>query len=370
MATILIPTIQDDIHAAAVALVLDKAGHCPIRWFCGDLPQTCTASYSVATRTPETMSLHDSRSELPLDDVDVFWNRRIGAPIVKQALVPSDKQVATEQSTHFVRGLLMAISDSTFSINDYRSAIAAENKILQLHVARDVAFSLPETLTSNDPRSIRRFLREHEDTGTIFKSFKPVTWEGQDRIAILYTSMVQVDALPTDSLLQLSPSIFQAYVPKAFEVRVTCMGAELVAAQLHSQSTRHGVVDWRLASHEEMQISRINLPDDVARKCRALMKRLGLVFGCFDFIVTPAGEYVFLEINQMGQFLWIEDANPEFPLLEMFCDFIASGAPNFRYTPSRRQLSYWDVRDSAVALIEEDHQVHLKSEHFAHIVHE
>lgn len=104
--------------------------------------------------------------------------------------------------------------------------------------------------------------------------------------------------------------------------------------------------------------------------CRALMKRLGLVFGCFDFIVTPAGEYVFLEINQMGQFLWIEEANPDFPLLQMFCDFITSGDPDFRYTAPRRQLSYWDVRDSAVALIEEAHQVHLEPEHFAHIVHE
>ena len=31
-----------------------------------------------------------------------------------------------------------------------------------------------------------------------------------------------------------------------------------------------------------------------------------LVFGAIDMIVTPAGEYVFLEINANGQYLWIE----------------------------------------------------------------
>jgi glutathione synthase/RimK-type ligase-like ATP-grasp enzyme len=31
-----------------------------------------------------------------------------------------------------------------------------------------------------------------------------------------------------------------------------------------------------------------------------------LNFGCFDFIVTPEGEYVFLECNPNGQWLWIE----------------------------------------------------------------
>lgn len=32
------------------------------------------------------------------------------------------------------------------------------------------------------------------------------------------------------------------------------------------------------------------------------MRKLGIIFGCFDFIVTPDEEYVFLEVNPMGQF--------------------------------------------------------------------
>jgi glutathione synthase/RimK-type ligase-like ATP-grasp enzyme len=33
---------------------------------------------------------------------------------------------------------------------------------------------------------------------------------------------------------------------------------------------------------------------------------MGLNFGCIDLIVRPTGDYVFLECNPNGQWLWIE----------------------------------------------------------------
>jgi D-alanine-D-alanine ligase-like ATP-grasp enzyme len=35
------------------------------------------------------------------------------------------------------------------------------------------------------------------------------------------------------------------------------------------------------------------------------MQRMNLCFGSLDFIVTPEGEHVFLEVNPVGQFGWI-----------------------------------------------------------------
>ena len=31
-----------------------------------------------------------------------------------------------------------------------------------------------------------------------------------------------------------------------------------------------------------------------------------LVFGAFDFIITPEGQWIFLEVNPNGQWLWLE----------------------------------------------------------------
>jgi D-alanine-D-alanine ligase-like ATP-grasp enzyme len=38
------------------------------------------------------------------------------------------------------------------------------------------------------------------------------------------------------------------------------------------------------------------------------MEHLGLVYGAFDFIVTPEGRYVFLEVNPGGAYMWVEAA--------------------------------------------------------------
>lgn len=36
------------------------------------------------------------------------------------------------------------------------------------------------------------------------------------------------------------------------------------------------------------------------------MDELGLVYGALDFVVTPDGQWVFLEVNPGGQFGWLQ----------------------------------------------------------------
>jgi hypothetical protein len=367
VATILIPTIQDDIHAAAVALVLERDGHRPIRWFCGNVPTAAQASFAIGTATPQSATLHDAGGAFDFDAVDVFWNRRVHNPIIEDELDGGDREFALRESKRFVRGLLMTLPDDVFAVNDYHRASAAENKLLQLRAARAVGLAVPETLVSNDPLRIRAFLAQHAAAGTICKSFRPVTWDGEKQVAILYTTKITADDLPSDAMLQLAPAIFQGYVPKAYEVRVTAMGQELFAARLDSQRSEERAVDWRIESGG-LAIEPMVLPDAVAQRCRALMAHLGLLFGCFDFVVTPAGEYVFLEINQMGQFLWKEETCAKLPLLQAFCDFLISRDPGFRYQPRAAHVGFRDVFDEACAMIERDRREQVQPRSYRHIV--
>jgi hypothetical protein len=95
-------------------------------------------------------------------------------------------------------------------------------------------------------------------------------------------------------------------VPKAYEVRITMCGSLALGVRLWSQDTSRGKLDWRRA-YGELKMEAMEIPAEVQRRCARLLRHLGIVFGCFDFIVTPAGEWVFLEMNQMGQFLFLED---------------------------------------------------------------
>jgi pyruvate carboxylase len=46
----------------------------------------------------------------------------------------------------------------------------------------------------------------------------------------------------------------------------------------------------------------------VACGVTGLMRSLGLRFGALDFLVTPEGEWVFLEVNPNGQRAFVEQA--------------------------------------------------------------
>ena len=48
------------------------------------------------------------------------------------------------------------------------------------------------------------------------------------------------------------------------------------------------------------------MPDEIKKACVDLTKYYGLEFGAIDLVLTPEGNYVFLEINPNGQWAWIE----------------------------------------------------------------
>ena len=73
------------------------------------------------------------------------------------------------------------------------------------------------------------------------------------------------------------------------------------------------------------------LPEEIADKCRRYLQHMGLNFGCFDFIVTPDGEYVFLECNPNGQWLWVELATG-LKIADAIADFLSSqSAKNIKH---------------------------------------
>jgi glutathione synthase/RimK-type ligase-like ATP-grasp enzyme len=146
--------------------------------------------------------------------------------------------------------------------------------------------------------------------------------------------------------------IFQEKIDKAHELRVTILGEHVVTARLLSQETEATRVDWR-AGMGRVRVEPDRLPPDVEQACLRLMRRLGILFGAFDFIVTPEGEHVFLEVNPSGQFLWVEEACPDLLLLAPFVDFLLARRPDFRWQPTPGAVHHADWRPRSAARIED-----------------
>jgi glutathione synthase/RimK-type ligase-like ATP-grasp enzyme len=105
----------------------------------------------------------------------------------------------------------------------------------------------------------------------------------------------------------LSPAIYQALVPKRFDLRVTIVGQRIFAAAIDSQSDPAAVVDWRHTDNPRLPHHSVSLPEHVADKLLRLMDSFRLTFGAIDMIHTPDDDYVFLEVNPSGQWLWLDD---------------------------------------------------------------
>lgn len=83
---------------------------------------------------------------------------------------------------------------------------------------------------------------------------------------------------------------------------------------------------------------RLALRDDAA--LRRLMESLGLVFGCIDLVAGEHDVLHVLEINQAGQFLFVEHDTPELPLLRATAAMLAVGRPDHSLDTIADDVSY------------------------------
>ncbi|RMF66773.1 MAG: hypothetical protein D6740_12690, partial [Alphaproteobacteria bacterium] len=337
---IVIATIAEDVHARAVRRGLERLGHEALLFYTSAYPdhlcQTIALgpgedpSWHMRLKVEERAAEGERRGDeearalaeyaleegaAELGDADVIWARRIRMPQPPPVVSKEDHAFAARELRFFHNALWHAVAPDAFWVNPFAAARRADSKLLQLRLARAAGLTIPETLVSNDPGEIRAFLQAHRETGVVYKPFAVNSWEEDGGMLATLTSTVSEKDLPDDEVLRATPNILQRRVPKAYEVRLTIMGAHAVAVRIDSQNHPSGAVDWRNIFPEELPLSPLTLPEDVVARCRAVMKALGIVFGCMDLIVTPGGEVVFLEVNEMGQWLWIEFRLPDVPLL-------------------------------------------------------
>jgi glutathione synthase/RimK-type ligase-like ATP-grasp enzyme len=339
---ILIHTIPADAHAAAVQIALSEKNVKSQTWYLGDLP----SSQKLSTRLPcdkkSSFSIIDEIGGQHInEEFDVVWHRRVGElQPVSPCIQEVDRLFVQREVKRFTSAAITAIGLDAFWVNGVAQSKYADDKILQLEIAKRVGLKIPETLASNSLHEVQAFFKELNEQKVIYKPFRAYSWRYSDHQLVCYTRIISVDDLPNEQSMSACPGIFQAYIEKAFELRVTVMGNHVTAAALYAKDKE----DWRMSTEtKELEAKEFKLPEKIENQCLELMKKLDLVFGCIDLIVTPEGDYVFLEVNEMGQFLWVEFMLPQYRLLDAFTDFLISKDPKFTWDPKNSRISYESV---------------------------
>lgn len=264
-----------------------------------------------------TVDQEFSYSILGQQNFDAIWFRRTKLPDLPGLTLPQKSYVLGEVDT-LLKNLFAAIPGRWLSPPFF--VYRAENKLLQLKTARELNFTTPDTLISNSKDQVKAFFEKHKGK-IVLKPLCQTKLLNGDNSSFLFTNVVSEEMIKRLYEFDLTPSIFQEHVPKQYELRVTVVAGEVYSAKVDSQQSNETAIDWRRKS---LVFEKTTLPSHIENLCVKLTQELGLAFGAIDLIVRPDGEYIFLEINPNGQWVWIETQTQQ-PISEAIISYLTNG---------------------------------------------
>jgi glutathione synthase/RimK-type ligase-like ATP-grasp enzyme len=299
-----------------------------VRFNPADYPSSAEISLTYSAAGQISASLRADGQRLDFRDVSAVWWRRPRAPRAHADIVEPRTRTYVEQESKSFTQDAWTFLDCPWLPARPNVVHHAGQKAGQLRVAAELGFELPPTLVTNSPADFLEFYRQHNGE-IISKLASSAFFQSLGTTFSRYTEVVSRRDVGYARAVQYCPTIFQAYVAKRLELRVTVVGQRVFAAEIHSQESNHTRYDWRRYDHFSTIHRPHWLPDDVRLRCVRLVEHFGLRYGAIDLILTPDGRYVFLELNPNGQYLWIEDAT-ELPISDAIVDELLSSRPASR----------------------------------------
>ena len=286
-----------------VSAALARRGVWPIRFNTDLFPSSVNLSSRAGDeRTAELFT--ETGEQVSAAEVRAVWARKLWPPRMSNDLDDRYRSMCVGESIAALEVFLDSLHDARW-VNNLQHHRAAENKQRQLRLAARAGLRVPRTLVTNDPIAARQFFAETEGE-TVVKLLRPIAVSMDADQPFVYTNRLREEDLASAEQLRHCPIVFQELIAKAFELRVAYVAGETFAGALDATGTSRGQTDWRRVAPEECRWQKAELPSEVANGLQALMSELGLVFGAVDLICTPAGEYVFLEVNPGGEWGMLE----------------------------------------------------------------
>lgn len=239
------------------------------------------------------------------DDVSVIWYRRWNRfNHLKFINKINNGKTAIDIYNHLSRELnVISISFFNFFENaawvDHPKFTKLEKPNILLK-AKEAGLKIPETLITNSKKELKNFLKNKRvitkglaDSAVIFIN---------NQFNLLYTIEITNEQLEfIDDYFH--PSLFQALVEKRYEIRVFFLNGICYSMAIFSQTNDKTKIDFR--QYDKIHPNRCvpyALPLEISEKIQILMKSINLTSGSIDLILSNCNDYIFLEVNPIGQF--------------------------------------------------------------------
>ncbi len=294
---IVIISHPNDRHAQVMIDDLQKHGCEVVLFDLADLPDRGTISIDYADPVaPRVFADLAERGPYEISNASAVWWRRPQAPQL-DAITDPDACGFSHGEWHEALNGLYELVHCPWMNQPVRNEVASR-KALQLTVASELGMRIPRTLMTSDAGRAEAFIAQEGIGNVIYKTFSATHQVWRETRLFGGGDYDMLDSL------RFAPVIFQEFIPAVADLRVTAVGNELFPMSIDSRSSGYEV-DFRV-DMQGATTAVAELPDAVAKRLRKMMDRFGLAYGAIDLRLTDDGDYVFLEINPAGEFLFAE----------------------------------------------------------------
>lgn len=268
------------------------------RFDAADFPTRLVMSAELSSgQIAGTLRLNDRA--VRLQDVTGIYYRRPTIFEFPDGMSEPERRWATLEARLGFGGVLASIPGW---LNHPHDIARAEYKPFQLRLAAHSGLITPRTLISNDPSAVDEFAKQAGDVA--YKPFSAAGIQEDGRHKALFANKLTPKEC-SDPSIALTAHAFQEWIDSQYAVRLTYVDGRMFAVAIRADSDS-AQIDWR-SDYSSLSYEQITAPLMVQRGIEALMSKLHLRFGAFDFLVRPSGDWVFLEVNPNGQWAWISE---------------------------------------------------------------
>jgi len=303
---ILVITSKRDSHVGPVAGHFEQAG---IPWVRLNTEDFATNVELIVTATG-ILYIRDSGKTIRLEEVGAVWYRKPDPVSIAHftGLEPGALEYVEAEFGETLLGLYSLLNHVPWINNPFSTRIA-HRKMLQLRTAANLGFNTPRTIITNRPEAALAFARALPGDVALKSLGAIVVTQAPSKDELiqygLFTRRVSLAELQTvKETIRNQPTVFQEFLEKKYELRITCVGDQKFACRIESRADDLTADDYRFDT-KRLQHTPQDCPE-LARRLDGYMRAFGLNFACFDILVTKNNTPVFLEANCNGQWYWIE----------------------------------------------------------------
>ncbi|UOU97263.1 grasp-with-spasm system ATP-grasp peptide maturase [Chryseobacterium daecheongense] len=279
-------------------------------------------SYTISNKNKEEFLLQSVNDEIITDSYRQFWYRRgrftFSAPQFTTQKLPialcqkinNNLNKEQEYIHNVLNGLL---SDNTKkTINTFQQNFT--NKIKNLKFAVESGLQVPDSLVTNNFSRLLHFSSQYKSIITKDIEMDEIKISYDLNYKFIIGARVQMlthqDILETKEKYQKELTtryaFYQQYIEKKYELRIFYLKGKFYTMAIFSQANEKTKIDFRNYDMERPnRCIPYQLPKEIEDKLDLFMQSIDMNCGSIDMIYTPEGEYVFLEVNPIGQFQWV-----------------------------------------------------------------